>query len=246
MKYVKPFYFSRLPTSLIKTSTHFQEKNPVKRSRFIKGLLALISGLALSEDSCKPVNFTGGNGSTTQGLSFGSEDIGLLNYLYVVEQIQYNFYNKVVNSGIFSPTSNTYSLLSDILYHQLAHSLFYQNVLGTNAISGISFDFSSLDFSQKSNLLATMEKFQNTESQAYNGVAKYFKSSAFLSLVRQIGVVESRHSYFISSLAGSASLINSSILDPNGFEIGLSPVNILNFYKTYINTALDSSTLPSS
>jgi len=206
----------------------------------------LFSTLYLSQNSCKPSNFSGGTGSTALGLSFGSGDIGLLNYLLVVEWVQYNFYLKLINSGVFNKTSNTYSLLGDIVNHQNIHYQFYLKTLGTNALTGISLDFSAIDFSQYGTVISNADKFQNVEAQAYNGVAKYFQSSAFLTLTSQIGMVESRHSAYITGLNQSGTFIDSSVVNSSGFENSLSPQAVLTFYKPYIKTALDSTTLPSS
>jgi hypothetical protein len=218
----------------------------VSRIDFFRGLSGSFLGLVLASSGCKPSNFIGGSGSTAAGLSFGSGDIGLLNYLYVVEQVQYNFYLNLIRSGTFSGINNTNSLLSDITLHQLTHTQFYKSALGTNAIESLDLDFSSIDFTQAIPLLSIAEKFQNTESQAYNGVAGYFQSSTFLTLSQQMGRVESRHSAFISGLVQSGIFVDSNILNSSGYETGLSPRSVLSFYKPYIKTALDLSTLPNS
>jgi len=233
--------------------------NTWSRSTFIKGMLGLLALGSLDLESCKKTTETGGSGTTVNGYTFGSGDIGVLNYLYMIEQIQVAFYSTLNASGILSPLISGamgqkppyYYLLTDIYDHQLAHCTFLNLALGTNALPSLNLDFSRIDFTSLSACLQAAHQFQNTEAQAYTGVSQYFTSTAFLTIAAQIGAVESRHSAFITGLLNNSTNTNfnayfdSSLVDPNnGYEIGFSPSQVYAFYKPYLKTALDASTLP--
>jgi Ferritin-like domain len=215
------------------------------RNQFLHLLLGSAGVLLLTPPSCKPLP-TGGNGLTDNGYSFGAGDIGLLNYLYVVEQIQYQFYLKWIQSGLNGFDLNTVLLINDIALHQLTHTEFYKSALGTNALPTLTLDFTTIDFNNKSTILPLAGQFQNNEIEAYIGVSRYFQSSAFLTVSQQIASVEARHSAFITGLSAPNNFIDPTKIDSGGNEISQTPSLVLGFYKPYLKTPLDINTLPQS
>ncbi len=238
------FFITDLLNSLLPIS---KKTTGLSRNQFLKTLgLSGFAALSMVEFiGCKPSPNSGGNGLSANGYTFGNGDIGLLNYLYVVEQVQLNFYKNLIGLGLKDLNSNSISRINDIYLHELTHVQFYNSALGTNAIPGLSLDFSSIDFTNTAQALITAENFQTHEIQAYLGVGKFFQSSAFLLISQQIKTVESRHSAYISGLNHPGNFINPGFNIGSGIEPSLNPLSVMAFYKPYIKTPLDTSTLPS-
>lgn len=219
----------------------------ISRNSFLKigiGILGLAS-LSRILNSCKSDPIIGGSGYTSNGYGFGSGDIALLNYLYVIEQVQAAFYLKWVNALKTSNPSLFYlGHLGDIALHQATHCAFFNNALGTNAIPILNLDFSGIDFTNASQLLILGQKFQETELGAYLGISSSFQSSAFLTLSQQISSVEARHTSYLTGLNQTNSFMNSALLNAGGYENSLNPSTVFSFYKSYIKTPLDLTSLP--
>ncbi len=218
------------------------------RNAFLKLLLKITGGITIGTytfeaSSCKS-DLNGGNGYGVNGYSFGSGDIAALNFLYVVEQVQYYFYKNWISSGINGFTSQVQSLIIDISLHQFTHFQFFNIALGTNGIPLLELNFTSINFSNQASILETAVQFQNMEVEAYIGISSYFQSSSFLVISQKIASLEARHASFISNLNQSGSFYTGSVLNSLGFENSQTPAQILTFYKPYIKTLLDTSTLP--
>lgn len=207
------------------------------RNRFIKSLFWGSTALYIGFDACKASPNSGSNG-------FGTGDIGLLNFLYVVEQVQSKFYLQWLSK--LQPNTNVsfQSFLTDISLHQLAHCEFYNSALGTNALPLIEVDFSTIDFTSNSMVLVIAEKLQNAELGAYLGIARYFQSSAFLTISQKIASVEARHASYITGLNNPSSFIDPSLVNNSGIENFQTISQTLSVFGFYIKSSLDTNNLP--
>src|SRR5687768_8849560 len=107
----------------------------VPRRTFLRysGAGLALTGLVLAgcDDDNDSIPDPAGSGST---VNVGSADIGVLNYAYALEQLEYAFYTAVLGGAYFaSATAAEKAILQDLRDHELAHRDFFKTVLNTNA-----------------------------------------------------------------------------------------------------------------
>lgn len=137
----------------------------------------------------------------------GSNDTGILNYAYALEQLEAAFYTQVVMTPYSGITDNERMILKDIRDHEIVHREFFKAALGSAAIPGLTPDFSSINFNSRASVLGTARQFEDIGVSAYNGAGQFLKSPDFLAIAGKIVSVEARHAAIIATL-----------LDPNGTE----------------------------
>ncbi len=85
-----------------------------------------------------------GTGSTVT-IDFSKGDIAILQFAYALEQLEADFYTRVVNAfGTSNLTAAEKTLITDIKYHEVLHREFFKVALGaTNGFStSTAFTFS--------------------------------------------------------------------------------------------------------
>jgi hypothetical protein len=213
----------------------------LQRRSFLQYAGAGAAGIALIAAGCKKDNNSGANA----GVNLGSGDVGILNYAYALEQLEAAFYDAVVKAPYAGITTSELSLLTDIRDHELAHREFFKKALGTSAIVGLEVDFASINFSVRSNVLATAKAFEDLGVSAYNGAGKLIKSVDYLVLAGKIVSVEARHAALIRDLIENGSFANSEVVDANGLDKARTPKEVLAIAQSFIRTTIDPSNLPS-
>ncbi len=112
----------------------------VSRRKFFS--YAGVSATALmGAASCKKHFFTDILPSDPKGVpkiteNLGSGDIGILNYAYVLEQLEAAFYIRVASSFYSGATDREMHYLEDIRDHEIAHREFLKQALGVSAYNG--------------------------------------------------------------------------------------------------------------
>lgn len=211
----------------------------ISRRRFFgfAGSLAGV-GIAVSMTGCK-------KDDNNDGINLGSDDIGILNYAYALEQLEAAFYFKVVSAPYINIPAAEMSYLADIRDHEVAHREFFKNVLSSNAIPALEVDFSSVDFSNRSSVLSTAMAFEDLGVSAYNGAGKLLKSSAYLSIAGKIVSVEARHAAVIRDMITNGTFAdNTAVNDTTGLDLVHTPAEVLAIAGKYIKTKINASNLP--
>jgi hypothetical protein len=142
-----------------------QTLDPLKRRAFMKysGLSIAATAVVLvgcDESSVAPkvdANNNAGTRIAADGsIDLGSGDIGILNYAYALEQLEAAFYTMVVNHPNFDTLYNAeeYWILQDTYEDEVIHREFYKAALGANAIPGLTPNFSTIDFGNRTSVLA--------------------------------------------------------------------------------------------
>lgn len=216
----------------------------LQRRSFLQYAGAGMAGVALLAVGCeKNENLMAANASDT-GVTLGSNDTGILNYAYALEQLEAAFYDAVIKTPYTGISAVELSLLTDVRDHELAHRDFFKAALGTAAIADLEFDFSTIKFSERSSVLATAKAFEDLGVSAYNGAGKLIKSADYLTLAGKIVSVEARHAALIRNLIESGSFANSEVVNASGLDKARTPAEVLAIAKTYIKTPINASTLP--
>src|SRR4051812_39366793 len=125
-----------------------------------------------------------------------SDDTGILNYAYVLEQLEAAFYTVALDSAGFNALSAAeQEVVQDLQKHEVIHREFLKQVLGAAALPEIGFDRATMGTMTASRdvLLRNAQLLEDTGVSAYNGAGKYLTSAATLLAVGKIVSVEARH-----------------------------------------------------
>lgn len=132
-----------------------------------------------------------------------SDDTGILNYAYALEQLEAAYYTAAIASAGFAALSAPEKeVLSDLQKHEVIHEAFFKDVLKTAAIPKISFNASTVAslVANRDVLLRTSQLLEDTGVSAYNGAGKYLKNAANLLVAGKIVSVEARHAAAIRDI----------------------------------------------
>lgn len=155
--------------------------------------------------------------------SFGTGDIGILNYALTLEYLERAFYNQATAKGkITSPQLKTF--LKVTTHDERAHVQFLKSALGSKAVKEPKFNFQGIPGDEKK-FAATAYVLENTGVHAYLGQAGNIKTAAYLLAAASIVTIEARHSGAIGSITGMK-------INPNGaFDNGYTAAKVLSEVK---------------
>jgi rubrerythrin len=178
---------------------------PSTRRAFLKalgvgGVIVLMPGLFAACSDDDDITRPGDGGSVTLDLS---NDIGILNYAYALEQLEAAFYTAAVASTAFSAmTTGQQEVLTDLRNHEVAHRELLAAVLGSARIGSLALDSAAVvtAIASTSSILENAEAFEDLGVSAYNGAGKYLQSADNLLLAGKIASVEARHAAAIRDL----------------------------------------------
>jgi hypothetical protein len=167
----------------------------------------------------------------------GGGDAGILTYAYALEQLEADFYTRVVNNSSFTSTFSAAEqmILVDLYNHEVIHREFFKAAL-TTALAGtggtvlpaLSFVYDGLDFANRNVVLQTAQKLEDTGVSAYNGAGQYLDNVTYLGLAGKIVSVEARHASAIRDiLNGGDSFAGDDIVDAQGLDKAEKPSEII-------------------
>ncbi|NVO83326.1 ferritin-like domain-containing protein [Hymenobacter terrestris] len=216
---------------------------PIKRRSFFMyaGATAGATALLLSGCDDDDNEIVTPNGT----VNLGSGDVGVLNYAYALEQLEAAFYAQVkaTPAADFSTLEKDY--FSQVAAHEAIHRDFFKAAINRDApgqiIPGLTPIFTSIDFTKRASVLATAKTFEDLGVAAYNGAGKYLKTPAYLVIAGQIVSVEARHAAYVRDLISPGSFADDSIIDANGLDKAMEPVDVVTAAQSFIKEKLDAS-----
>jgi hypothetical protein len=221
---------------------------PIQRKRFLRSIALGGGSVMLGLTACRK---EGQPGSGT--IDVGTADIGILNFAYVLEQIEAAFYTKANASYYMQAPLWEKQILFDIMHHETAHRDFLKAELGSNAIGDLQFDFSTVDFTSRSSVLTTAKLLEDIGVEAYNGLGPFIQSTNYLKVAGKIVSVEARHSAAIRDMLNpkSADFAGDDAVDPaTGLERSRTPnstaggQSIVATCNSFLLTKIAASSLP--
>ena len=186
----------------------------------------------------------------------GGNDLGVLTYAYALEQLESDFYTKVVNASSFRTTFNTIEqqVLTDLYNHEVIHREFFKTALtgalpspSTQLLPNLTFNYGTLNFNSRTEVLATSKALEDTGVAAYNGAGRLLTNPAYLLLAGKIVSVEARHASAIRSLINPNSndfAGDDVVSQTNGLDVMKSPSQVLPIAGGFITTAFTAQFLP--
>ncbi|MGF7077852.1 ferritin-like domain-containing protein [Mucilaginibacter sp. UYCu711] len=176
------------------------------------------------------------------GIDIGAKgDLAILNYAYALEQLEAAFYINVAAHMYTGASADEIALLTDIRDHEVAHRQFFKAALGANAIVSLTPNFSAIDFSSRTQVLAAAKAFEDTGVSAYNGAGYLIQNTEYLLLAGKIVSVEARHAAYIRNLVSPGSFADSTILDASGMDKPQTIAQVLAIANTYLTTKVSAS-----
>jgi hypothetical protein len=252
---------------------HEVSSSPLKgRREFLKlsGMAVAGTGLFLAgcsydeeinpNDSFNSTAKRGNNGHfpgvKNGNFDLGGNDFGVLTYAYALEQLESDFYYKVVNATGFSSTFNDIEkeVLTDLYKHEVIHREFFKTVLTLGLpnpkhqlLPELSFNYGNLDFNSRTQVLATAKALEDTGVAAYNGAGRLLSNPDYLLLAGKIVSVEARHASAIRSLinSNSADFAGDDVIDMmTGLDVSKNPSEVISIAGAFITTPFTAKYLP--
>ncbi len=187
-------------------------------------------------------------GMPPKPVKLGSGDTGILNYAYVLEQLEAAFYIEVVNMSYNGISEKEMVIMKDLRNHEVAHRDFLKAALGDDAIINLTFDFSSVDFSSRDSVLGTAKTFEDLGVAAYNGAGRLLESADLLLIAGKIVSVEGRHAAAIRSILDEdpTSFAGSDVIDGDALDRAFEPGMVLEAASPFIVNKINANQLPKS
>jgi hypothetical protein len=247
----------------MKNEVKIHEVDPSLNNRrsFLKlsGLTLVTAGLVMA--GCSDNNDEDMPDNSLPGIrngvfDLGSGDFGVLTYAYALEQLEADFYTKVVNASNFNAIFNDIErqVLTDLYHHEVIHRDFFKAALtgalpdpNSQLLPALAFNYGSMNFNSRNEVLATSKALEDTGVAAYNGAGRLLKSTDYLLLAGKIVSVEARHASAIRSLINpnSSDFAGDDIVSAStGLDVAKDPSKILAVAGGFISTKFTAQYLP--
>jgi hypothetical protein len=186
---------------------------PIKRRSFFMYAGATAGATALVLAGCSKDDF-----NSPGMIDLGSNDVGVLNYAYALEQLEAGFYTALragtYYTGLMAGSAEKL-ILDDLYYHEVIHRDFFKAAItGAMAtpIPALTPDFSSINFNDRTSVLGTAKAFEDLGVAAYNGAGQYITSAQYLYIAGKIVSVEARHAAIIRDLVSEGSFVGNDVI----------------------------------
>ena len=177
-----------------------QTLSPSRRSLMKWGFLSF-GGLMMS--TLPKIAIAQGQGST---LTFNADDVGILNFALLLEELEAAFYAGAVDSGKITD-SKELEYVKVLGAQEAAHVTFLRGVLGDQTLfetADLSFNPAGLEaiLSDRATILNTAVTLEDVGVHAYNGAGPSLTNPTYLLAAGSIVSVEARHAGGVRALLG--------------------------------------------
>jgi len=205
-------------------------------------LPSMLTACSDDDDVITPV---GPGTGTALTIDFANGDTAILQFAYALEQLEADFYTKVLaasNAGTTNLTAADKAIMTDIKYHEVLHREYLKVALGTTFGFTITTTYGNLNFNDRTAVLATAKALEDTGVQAYNGAAQYIKDTNNLLAAGKIVSVEARHASAIADLISP----NTAAFAPKVFDDVARPATIAGIAQGFIVQKLGFANAPAT
>ncbi|GJG85330.1 hypothetical protein tb265_05110 [Gemmatimonadetes bacterium T265] len=171
-----------------------------------------------------------GGGSVTYDFGL-TNDGGILNFAYAMEQLGEAFYANATSNAQFATifSAGEQRILRDFLGHETAHRDLFKAALGAAGIV-VTPNFSSVNFADRTSVLTTARTFENTCVAALNGAGPLLHVAANLALAGKLVSVEARQASALNDLLSP----KSGAFAPSDFDMGDTPQQVVAIVQPFV------------
>ena len=175
-------------------------------------------------------------------LNLGSADVGLLNYLYLLKQLETAFYKKVVDAPPADLRPGEKAVFEDLRDHELVHRETLKYLLGTSVYDGnfiipLPFDFSSLTLTTRAGVLAASQQFSELGAAAFAGSLRLVRAVSTIVLLAKMASAEARHAAFARDVLVPGSFADDTVVVTAGalqsVQAAKTPVQVIAETKAF-------------
>lgn len=219
-------------TPELETNKSFSRRKFLGYAGGIAGAGLLIASCKKEDDDITP---------TSDAIDLGENDKGLINLMFVSQQLEASFYALLLETPFTGMTGAQRELFLDMLDHEIAHREFLRNYLdGSGTV--VTTDFSQIDFSNKSQVLQVAEQIENLVVALANEVCRLLAFGDTVEIIAKMASVEARHAGTVSNMISEGAFFNT--VDASGSEPGMLPSNAVITMNKYLATKVSGNNLP--
>ena len=176
-------------------------------------------------------------------------DDGILNYVYLIAQLEAAFYQKVVAAPPADLQSGELAYLTDLRDHELIHREYLKAILGSKiydstAPGTLEFTFTSFTLTTRAGVWAAAQQLEDIGAAAYNGAAKLLVVTANMLALAKIASVESRHAALAHEMVQSDSF--GATIGADGLDDAKTPTEVFALIQPFVPIKLSAANLPTS
>ncbi|MDF7813256.1 ferritin-like domain-containing protein [Hymenobacter sp. YC55] len=209
----------------------------------------VLAGCKDDEEPATPVvnnviAFNGFDTTTRQPI-----DDGVLNYAYLLEQLEAAFYQKVVASPPADLLPGELAYLTDLRDHELIHREYLKALLGSKAYdvslaAPLEFNFSSLTLTTRVGVWTAARQLEDIGVAAYNGAGKLLVVTSNLLALGKLASVEARHAALVHEILQSDSF--ASTVGADGLDDAKTPTEVIELIKSFLPVEVSVAALPTT
>lgn len=216
----------------------FEKGRDVSRRKFL-GYAGAIAGAGMLIGSCRKDDDD--MPPEAGAIDLGVNDEGLINLIYVGQQLEHDFYAQVRSNPYNNMSPQEGALIEDIYNHELAHREFLRNYLDGRGTE-VTTDFSSIDFSNRGATLENAILIENTIVATLNEVTRLMTFGDNTALMVKMSSLEARHAATMSNIRSEGSFFTT--VDVTGSEPGMLPSNAVIIFNKFLATKVSGTNLP--
>ncbi|WBO83386.1 ferritin-like domain-containing protein [Hymenobacter yonginensis] len=176
-------------------------------------------------------------------------NITVLNYAYLLEQIEAAFYDKVVATPPADLQPGELAYLTDLRDHELIHREYLKYALGTSAYDNslsapLVFNFSTFTLTTRTGVWTAARQLEEIGVAAYNGAAKYLTSAEHLNALGKIVSVEARHAALAREVLQPGSFADN--VGTTGLDDAKTPAQIVALIQPFVPVVISTANLPTT
>ena len=147
-------------------------------------------------------------------------NVGVVNYLYLLEQLEAAFYTRVVAAPPADFTAAEIAYFTDLRDHEIVHRETFHYALSNNAITLPAFDFSSFTLTTRAGVLTAARQLEDLGVAAYAGAVPLLTDAYLRQLTAKIMSVEARHAALVRDLLLPGSFAAADVVTDTGLAAG--------------------------
>ncbi len=209
----------------------------VSRRKFL-GYAGALAGTGLFIASCKKEEKVVSEAGATD---LGTNDEGLLNLMFVIQQVEAGFYEALLKNKYTGMTAAEEAYFEEMLDHEIAHRELLRNYLAGRG-TVVATDFSDVKFAVRSSVMDNAELIENLAVATLNEAGRLFVAGEHVSLAAKLASVEARQAATIGNMRSWGNFFGP--VDVAGLEQGSLPSNTITTINRFLSTKVSGNNLP--